>query len=239
MRRCTAQPTRCHKSPSCSVRSDKLRLCRMGNSGRRPLLAEVVVVPGSCWFDGVVSASRQYTETRYARRGDRHCLPTWKPANGPLVARSERARTLRLLGPLLRLLGRLDPRDAAAYEAAAREAFKAATPTDVPTKTPAVDAADFLGPRDAPSLGPSSQPALRKGPTTTRRSGSLGSQPTAKPRGFDGVAGGGPVIEGGAPGPESLEAVDATTDLLRTPRSVTPVADDFFDGLIRRVEGEL
>ena len=47
------------------------------------------------------------------------------------------------------------------------------------------------------------------------------------------------MIEGGAPGPESLEAVDATTDLLRTPRSVTPVADDIFDGLIRRVEGEL
>jgi len=26
------------------------------------------------------------------------------------------------------------------------------------------------------------------------------------------------------------------SDLLRTPRTVAPVADDFFDGLIRRVE---
>ena len=67
----------------------------------------------------------------------------------------------------------------------------------------------------------------------------MGFQKTTKPRGFDSATGGGPAIEGGAPEPESLEAVDATTDLLRTPRSVTPVADDFFDGLIRRVEGEL
>jgi len=90
---------------------------------------------------------------------------------------------LSLLGPLLRLLGRLDPRNAAAYEEAARDAFKAATPAAVPPTTPAVNAADSLGPRDAPAPVPSAEPAFRLGPTTTRRSGSLGSKPTAKPRG--------------------------------------------------------
>ena len=34
------------------------------------------------------------------------------------------------------------------------------------------------------------------------------------------------------------QAVPAPDDLLRTPTSVTPVADDFFAGLIRRVEGD-
>lgn len=172
-------------------------------------------------------------------RRDRHCIPIRSSVDRPLGTRSERPRTLSLLGPLLRLLGRLDHRNAAAYEEAARDAFKAATPTAVPPTTPAVNAADSLGPRDAPALVPSGQPAFRQGPTTTRPSGSLGSKPTAKPRGPDSATREGAAIDGGATGRESPEAVDATTDLLRTPRSVTPVADDFFDGLIRRVEGKL
>jgi hypothetical protein len=38
------------------------------------------------------------------------------------------------------------------------------------------------------------------------------------------------------PHPGALEVDRSWPDLLRTPRGVTPVADDFFDGLIRRVE---
>jgi hypothetical protein len=235
VRRCTRPASGCLESARGSARSDKLRLWRTEKPGVA-LLSLGVAFAGSRWSNGGVLPAAKYTETRHGR-GDRHCLPTGKPLNGPLGARSERARTLSLLGPLRRLLGRFDHRDAAAYEAAAREAFKAATPTGVPTTTPAVDAADSLGPRDAPSLGPFSQPALRQDPTTTRRSGSLGSQPTAKPRGSGSATGGRPAIGDGAPEPKSLEA--ATTDLLRTPSSVTPVADDFFDGLIRRVEGKL
>ena len=155
-----------------------------GSGGRRNLASPSsrlgVAFAGSRWSNG---GAAKYTEARHGR-GDRHCLPTGKPVNGPLGARSERARTLSLLGPLRRLLGRFDSRDAAAYEAAAREAFKAATPTGVPTTTPAVDAVDLLGPRDSPSLGPLSQPALRQDPTTTRRSGSLGSN---RPRSLAGL----------------------------------------------------
>jgi hypothetical protein len=145
---------------------------------------------------------------------------------------------LSLLGPLLRLLGRLDPREAAAYEEAAREAFKAGTPTDVRTATPSIDAADVGPARDAPPVGSFAPDARPHGPTTTERPASLGSRPTAKPRVSDRATPKGPAIDDAAPAPEARGAVDATNDLRRTPRSVTPVADDFFDGLIRRVEGE-
>jgi hypothetical protein len=144
---------------------------------------------------------------------------------------------LSLLGPLLRLLGRLDPRDAAAYEEAAREAFKAGTPNDVRTATPSIDAADLRA-REAPPVGSFAPDARPHGPPTTERPASLGSRPTAKPHVSDRATAEGPAIDDAAPAPEVRGAVDPTNDLLRTPRSVTPVADDFFDGLIRRVEGE-
>ena len=189
-------------SRKCSgfARSDRLRLCRTEKPRPSPLFSLKVAFAGSRWSNGGVLPAADNGDSPW--RGDRHCLTTRKPDNRPLGARSERVRPLSVIGPLLRLLGRFDPRDAAAYEAAAREAFKAATPTDVPTTTPAVDTADLLGPRDASSPGPFSQPALPQGPTTTRRSGSLGSQPTTKPRGSDSSTGGGPAIEGGASGPE-------------------------------------
>lgn len=41
------------------------------------------------------------------------------------------------------------------------------------------------------------------------------------------------------PAPPAPQAGETAPDfLLRTPKSVIPIADDFFDGLIRRVEGD-
>jgi hypothetical protein len=41
-----------------------------------------------------------------------------------------------------------------------------------------------------------------------------------------------------ATGQRRRQADSPAPDYLRTPSSVAPVADDFFDGLIRRVEGD-
>ncbi len=205
--------------------------------GRRPLLDEVCGGRGR-WSQRWVS-TRCHIHGDLLWRRDRHCLPTRSSVDRPLGTRAKRPRTLSLLGPLLRLLGRLDPRDAAAYEEAAREAFKAATPTDVPATAPAVNAVDSSISPVGPAPVPPAPSAFRQGATTTRRSGSLGSKQTARPLGPDSATREGAAIDGSSTEQQSPEAVDATTDLLQTPRSVTPVADDFFDGLIRRVEGEL
>jgi hypothetical protein len=148
-----------------------------------------------------------------------------------------RWRTLSILGPLLRLLGRVDPREAAAYEMAAREAFKAGTPTDVNSPPLSADSGDITGSRDARPPGTLAEPARLQEATTAKRPKPLRSEPT---NGSDRVADTNatePEIEDRSPD-LTPEAGDAATDLLRTPRSVTPVADDFFDGLIRRVEGK-
>jgi hypothetical protein len=139
---------------------------------------------------------------------------------------------------MLRLLGRVDPREAAAYEEAAREAFKAGTPTDVRTSAPSVDAGDFTGSRDARPPGTLAEPARLQDAATTKRPDPLGSEPTEGTLGFADAKANEPAIEDRLPDLNSRAAGDAATDLLRTPRSVTPVADDFFDSLIRRVEGK-
>lgn len=156
---------------------------------------------------------------------------------GP-AATVRRARDFSLPGALRRLLGRADPKEAAAYEQAAREAFRVGTPTDVPTSASPVDAGDSAGSRDARPPGPLAEPARLQDATNVKRPIPLGSEPAKKPHGSADAYAKEAAIEERLPDLNSRDTVDAATDLLRTPNSVTPVVDDFFDGLIRRVEGK-
>ena len=178
----------------------------------------------------------RYTETRRGVGIDT-AHPVDDASTGLAVA-VRRARAFSPLGPLRRLLSRLDPGDAAAYEEAAREAFKAGTPTDAGKPAPSVEAADFAGSRDVRLPGSFGERVRRQGTTTGKRPGRPGSQPTEEPPEPGGATADEPATENRPPEGNSRDAADAATDPLRTPRSVTPVADDFFDGLIRRVEGK-
>jgi hypothetical protein len=156
-------------------------------------------------------------------------------ATAGLAAIVRRSRELGVLGMLRRLLDGRHDRDAAAYEEAAREAFKAGTPTDVPSSAPSVDVA---GSRDARTPGRLAEAARREEATTAKRPGSLGSDPTEEAPGLAVTPADEPSMQDRRPDLKAPEAAGPATDLLRAPTSVTPVADDFFDGLIRRVEGK-
>ena len=128
------------------------------------------------------------------------------------------ALVMRPRAPVLRRytrlpLGRMDPDEAEAYNEAEREAFQASPsrerPTRLPPPTPRPPVSTLdAAPRDA--LPPTPAPEV-----VTVQEPSAPEQPTRRKTGDT-----------------------APKFLLRTPTSVTPVVDDFFDGLIRRVEGD-
>ncbi len=142
---------------------------------------------------------------------------------------------------LRRVTGRIDPGDADAYEEAARAAFRAGTLLDAP---------DFVAPGSSRPRGESAGPQEHPSGSVFRLTGAL-----TEPGATDST-GAVPVpptdaLESEVAWADRLAAEDrlpgrrrrradssAPDDLLRTPTSVAPVADDFFDGLIRRVEGD-
>jgi hypothetical protein len=142
-----------------------------------------------------------------------------------------------------------DAADAAAFEEAARKAYREGMTIETPrpdgsvpgTRSPVPGVARSRG--IAAALGPAAPPR------------SLASV-AARPADMEGAAG--EAAEFGAAEPAAVEYPtsepgaevrptvrrrrqpgDTAPDfLLRTPTSVDPIADDFFDGLIRRVEGD-
>lgn len=147
------------------------------------------------------------------------------------LVRRLRAPALRSLGGLMpRVAARIDPAETAAYEEAVNEAFRAATLED---------------PRPL-GLAPPAKPLVPTPPAEASASMSGAARPLAY--------GSAPATHGAAAAVESAQepttaerlapwrrqqAADTVPDfLLQTPTRVTPVADDFFEGLIRRVEGD-
>ena len=144
---------------------------------------------------------------------------------------------------LVRLMGRvtapLHRREAAAYDDAAREAFRMAggrfdTPEPV---TPRASANAPAAAAPVPVLesvgktGMSARPGNTRLPAVVAASEEVTVEP--EPFAAENVPSGVPT------GQEPKQAGSSAPDhLLRTPTGVTRVADDFFDGLIRRVEGD-
>jgi hypothetical protein len=110
-------------------------------------------------------------------------------------------------------VGRMDPDEAEAFNEAIREAFQASPPGEGPRPLTPPSSRPRVSTLDAAPrapLPPSPAPEVM-----TVQEPSATEQPTRR------------------------KASDTAPDfLLRTPASVAPVVDDFFDGLIRRVEGD-
>jgi hypothetical protein len=169
-------------------------------------------------------------------------FPRHAPAR--LAAQLKRPGTFiryHLVRLLSRLTGRIDPGEAIAYEEAARAAFRTGT---------LVDSRDFVTRRSSePRSGPAGPQEDPSGPVArltealtesgaTDSTGAASTPPTNAPESevawAERLA-----AEDRLPGRNQRQADSSAPDyLLRTPTSVAPVADDFFDGLIRRVEGD-
>lgn len=123
---------------------------------------------------------------------------------------------------------RLDPLEAAEWEAIVREPFQpdarrddAWSPGSAPAVEPLTPAAGATLPArnelsSAGPVAPTSAPIA--GPTALTRGPAASDHPERRHR--------------------QLAGETAPDFLLRTPSGVSPIADDFFDGLIRRVEGD-
>jgi hypothetical protein len=135
-----------------------------------------------------------------------------------------------------RLLGRLVPRfgegigatEAAEFDAAARQAYQAALKVDLGSRAPDLGPSS---PADAPAPVP--EPAA-----TAEAEGSLwATRPSLLDVRLADLPGQAP--EPASAAPQRRQPGDtAPGSLLRTPSSVAPVADEFFDSLIRRVESD-
>jgi hypothetical protein len=141
---------------------------------------------------------------------------------------------------------RIDRAEAAAYEEATRQAFRASTSLDAPRPvapppTPVVPASDLV---THPLGSLARQPATPKWEPPklepeVRGTGAAVSAPTGQT-----VASEAPPVEEPAVAERTTrrnrrKAGETAPDhLLRSPTRGTPVVDDFFDGLIRRVEGD-
>jgi hypothetical protein len=156
------------------------------------------------------------------RRIDLHMDGVVARARARLWARVTRPRApilRRLAGLIPGVAAPIDPAEAAAFQEAARESFRTGT---------------TLGARKRLATVPLTEsPASLSGAVRPTVSVSAPTAPAVAPAA-------GPerepaVIEG----PARRQAGDTAPGfLLRTPTSVTPVADDFFDGLVRSVEGD-
>jgi hypothetical protein len=135
-----------------------------------------------------------------------------------------------------RFLGRLVPRfgegigaaEAAEFDAAARQAYQAAAKLDMGSRAPASPPSR---PADAPGPVPEPLATAEAEPPVWATRPSLPEVPLID-------------FPGRAPEPASAAPYrrqpgeTAPGYLLRTPSNVTPVADEFFDSLIRRVESD-
>jgi hypothetical protein len=135
-----------------------------------------------------------------------------------------------------RLLARLVPRfgegigatEAAEFDAAARQAYQAALKLDMGSRAPA---APLSRPTDAP--GPVPEPLA----TAEAEAPVWATRPSLPKVRLVDLPGRAPEPEGAAPH-RRQPGDTAPGSLLRTPSNVTPVADEFFDSLIRRVESD-
>jgi hypothetical protein len=138
------------------------------------------------------------------------------PIGNPIATMADRVRTRLAI-----LRGSIGRRDAGAFHEAVRAAYKADTPIDAPRPIGPAETAESppSGLRPAPPIRPDVVPDHR---TTIR---------PVEPALPAAVA---------EPDPERRPVVDPTApeSTLRTPISVTSVAEDFFESLIRRVEGD-
>lgn len=147
----------------------------------------------------------------------------------------------QLVRLLRRVTGRIDPGEAVAYEEAARAAFRKGTLLDAPDFIASGSSQPWFG--SAGPQGPTSGPVAR-------RTGARAEQGATASTGAASISPADALesevawaerlaAEDRLPGRNRRRAGSSTPDdLLRTPTSVAPVADDFFDGLIRRVEGD-
>ena len=145
------------------------------------------------------------------------------------------ASGLHLLAGLMP--GRIDPEDAAAYDEAAREAFRAGTTLGAlrpfaadasPEPSSSTSGAARPDPWvSAPTASPAAAGVARVSAPTPPAPASAGE--LARERAAAGRPARRPRHQAGETAPESL---------LRTPTSVVPIADDFFDSILRRVEGD-
>jgi hypothetical protein len=151
------------------------------------------------------------------------------------VVKRPRARGLqRLAGLVPGVAPRIDPTEAAAHDAAVREAFLHGTPIEAPRRVASVPHTEERAPSDstpADSLVPPA-PAAATAPTTphtVRNVEPVSPAPAAATA---------PTTAEPAAEVEQQAGESAPDFLLRTPTGATRIADDFFDGLIRRVEGD-
>jgi hypothetical protein len=132
---------------------------------------------------------------------------------------------------ILRSLGRPDPRDTAAYEEAARKAFLAGTLPDAPNAGPPAGSMTTPAERPLGTMAARPEPQLGAGTASSGGAAPDDGAETLDP---------GEVREDDQTDPlagrEAPNVDGPWPDLLRTRSAVTPMADDFFDGLIRRVE---
>jgi len=142
---------------------------------------------------------------------------------------------------------------AAEFDAAARNAYRSALKTE--TGAPLAPVSPAARSASAPTIEPPTAPepttpdaaaAAAAEPTEPDARASAWATPPRLPAEQSAAASGEPPGEPAAEPPDGSPALssrrqpgDTAPDfLLRTPPSVAPVADDFFDGLIRRVEGD-
>lgn len=152
-----------------------------------------------------------------------------------LVKRSRASALERLAGLMPGVAARIDPAEAAAYEEAAREAFRAATTLE--TAKPLAPASTAGSPASTSgAVRPVAPVSARTTPTATPA-----TEPAQEPA---------PATPAAEPAPEPVTAERparrsrrqageiALDHLLRPPESVDSAANDFFDGLVRRVQGD-
>ncbi len=148
------------------------------------------------------------------------------------LVRRPRAPALPRLARLMS--GRIDPEEAAAYDEAAREAFRVGTTREAPRPVAPAPTAEspvstsVAAPPTASVSAPTASvaaPRVAWVPAPRASAAAPEAEPAREPA--------------AAKEPARRQAGEtAPGSLLRTPPSVTSVADDFFDGLIRRVEGD-
>ena len=128
------------------------------------------------------------------------------------------ARIIETVRARMSTLPGLDGKEAGAYDEAVRVAYRTDTTIDVPRP---------MAPPESPPFDPRLQRPIRSSSIPTPDP-TIRPVDSAEPRAVPEVKARGRRPELGDKAPEGL----------RTPASVTSVADDFFDGLIRRVEGD-
>ena len=129
---------------------------------------------------------------------------------------------------------------AAEFDAAARNAYQSALKLETAAPlAPAQPAARSAGaPTSAPPTAPVTTPAPVATPASIPARVSAWATPPIQPAEQSAAPVGGAPEESPAPSRRRQPGDTAPDFPLRTPTSVTRVADDFFDGIIRRVEGD-